>query len=62
MIYDRIEAYCKKNKISLYEFEIQCGIGNGTIGQSRKRGGGLSLKTLKKIEKATKIPIGEWVA
>ena len=31
MLYDKVVLFCKSEKIPLYIFEKECGLGNGTI-------------------------------
>lgn len=56
MVYQKITEYCKENNLSISAFEKKCGIGNGTIGKW-EQGSNPSYETLKKIVRATDIPI-----
>lgn len=59
--YERVVDYCKRNKMSVYEFEKMCNIGNGTIGKWKHKLSDPSFKTLLKITKATSTEIVYWV-
>lgn len=59
-MYNKISQYCNKNNLSIKAFEEKCGLSNGTV-NGWKNGGNPSVETLKKIAKATKIPIEKWV-
>lgn len=61
MLYDEIQGYCHKKKMTLAEFERSCGIGNGTIEKWNKRNSVPTLKTLIKIEAFTGVPINAWI-
>ena len=60
LFFEKVEAYCKKNNLSIMGFEQKCGLSNGTVGKW-KDGGFPSVPTLQKIEAATKIPIKKWL-
>ncbi|MDY3109283.1 MAG: helix-turn-helix transcriptional regulator [Lachnospiraceae bacterium] len=62
MIYQKIIAYCQKNKISVRAFEKKCDIGNGIVGRWKDDSSKPSLDTLEKIQKATGITIAEWIS
>lgn len=59
MIFERVMAYCKHYNMSIAAFERMCNIGNGTIRKWETRKP--SMESMLKIEKATKIPLSEWV-
>ena len=59
MIFERVVAYCVKHDMSIAAFERMCDIGNGAIGKWKKRRP--SMESLLKIEKATGIPLSEWI-
>lgn len=61
MFYEKVVDYCKKKSISISSFEQLCEIGNGTVGRWKDNKSLPSMTTLKKIEKATKIPIKKWI-
>lgn len=61
-IVDNIDAYCKKNNISVKAFERQCGIYNCSVHKWRTGvNQGPTIRTLKKIEAATGIPVSTWI-
>lgn len=62
MIFQKVKEYCKKNNLSISAFEKKCDIGNGTVGRWENNSSKPSLQTLEKMEKATGIPIIEWVS
>lgn len=59
-IYEKIVAYCDKNKISITEFEKRCKLGNGTVGRW-SRGGSPNLTTLQQIATETNVPLKKWI-
>lgn len=59
MIFERVIAYCQKYGLSVAAFERMCDIGNGTIRKWERRKP--SMDSLLKIEKATGIPLAEWL-
>lgn len=61
MFYEKVCDYCSKNGISIHEFEKKCGLGNGTVGGWKNGENTPKIETLKKIAKATGIPIENWV-
>lgn len=61
MIYERIADYCKKEKITVCEFEKRCQIGNGTVRKWREGLTAPSFRTLFKIEVKTGIPVSKWI-
>lgn len=61
MIYQNIASYCKRNNISISDFEKKCGIGNGVVGGWKNGKSTPNLKSLSKIANATGIPISEWL-
>ena len=61
MIYEKVVDYCKKERITVCEFEKRCQIGNGTVGKWRE---GLivpSFRTLFKMEEKTGVSVSEWI-
>ena len=62
MIFERIEAYCNKNNMSIMRFEQMCGLANGTVGKWREDKLRPSLTSLDKIAAATGIPLTEWIS
>lgn len=57
MILERIEQWCKENKISVAALEKKCGLGNATINKwsnSMPR-----VDTLQKVSEVTGISIAE---
>ena len=61
MIYEKVTEYCKKNKITICEFERRCEIGNGTVSKWREDKSSPSVKTLSKIVRATGVELMEWL-
>lgn len=61
MFYQKVVEYCSQNKISIYDFEKKCGIGNGTVGRWKDDNSKPAITTLEKIADATKIPIEKWL-
>ena len=61
MIYERIQEYCRNEKLTLSEFEKKCQIGNGTIGKWKDDKMQPTIKTLSKIAHYTGITIGYWI-
>lgn len=61
MIYERIHEYCRKESISITEFERRCQIGNGVVGKWKKGKTEPSIRILEKIQNATGLSIGYWV-
>lgn len=59
MIFDRVMAYCRKYGLSIAAFERKCNIGNGAVARWRYKQP--TLESLYKIEKATGIPVSEWI-
>lgn len=62
MIYPKVIEYCNKNGLSVSAFEKKCGLTNGTVNGWKAKGSNPSIKSLQKIEAATKIPIKKWLA
>lgn len=62
MIYQKVKQYCGKNNISIAAFEKRCGIGNGTVSRWENGESNPSLSTLTKMEKATGIPVSDWIS
>ena len=61
MIYEKVTAYCRKNKITICEFERRCEIGNGTVSKWREDRSSPSVKTLSKIVRGTGVELMEWL-
>lgn len=61
MVYNNIINYCSKNNMSISAFEKKCSLPNGLVSKWKEKGYEPSVSTLQKIEKATKIPIAEWL-
>ena len=61
MVYGNVVEYCKKNNISIMEFEQKCGLSNGLVGKWKDNNYEPSISTLQKITTATGIPIEEWL-
>lgn len=61
MIYKNIIAYCDANNLSIMAFEQMCELGNGVVGKWQDGKLQPSLGSLQKIEKATGIPIADWL-
>ena len=59
MILERVMAYCIKYDLSIAAFERKCNIGNGAV--SRWKTKQPSIESLHKVERATGIPLSEWV-
>lgn len=59
MIIDKVMSYLEEQHMSVAAFEKKCSIGNGVVRAWKE--GNPSIKTLQKMEKATGIPIAEWV-
>ena len=60
MIYSKVLAYCEQKDLSIRQFEMKCGLANGTVSKW-KDGGNPSLSTLLKIEQFTKISAKKWL-
>ena len=58
--FEKVQAYCKKNNLTIAGFERLCGIGNGVAAQWGKASAP-SMKTVCKIADATGIPATEWL-
>lgn len=58
--YGKIVKYCYENDLTIMAFEQKCNLSNGSVSKW-KDGRFPSIPTLKKIEKATKIPIKKWL-
>ena len=61
LFYSKVIEYCNKNNLSVSAFEKKCGLTNGTVNGWKTKGSNPSFTSLKKIEKATKIPIQKWL-
>lgn len=61
MIYEKVVDYCKKQKITVCEFEKRCQIGNGTVGKWREGVIVPSFRTLFKMEEKTGVSVSEWI-
>ena len=61
MIYEKVVDYCKKERITVCEFEKRCQIGNGTVGKWREGVTVPSFRTLFKIEEKTGVSVSEWI-
>lgn len=61
MVYEKVVEYCKNQKISIASLEESCGIANGTIGKWKDNVSEPSLKTLKRLEEYTKLPVVYWL-
>lgn len=59
MVFDKVMDYCQKNKMSVMAFEKMCGFGNGVV--SGWKDGNPRIESLLKLEKATNIPMAEWL-
>ena len=62
MIYPKVIEYCNKNGLSVAAFERKCDLANGTVNGWKAKGSNPSLKSLQKIEKATKIALKKWLS
>ena len=60
-IYETIVKYCTDNKMSIFEFEKKCKIGNGTVGKWKKGKAEPSIRTLEKIQNGTGIKLSFWI-
>lgn len=49
MIYENVKRLCDENKISIWQLERKCCIGNGTIGKWALRGSSPRINVLQKI-------------
>ena len=49
MVYENVVRLCRERKVSIYQLEVQCGIGNGTIGCWKTCGSIPRVDTAKKI-------------
>lgn len=61
MIYEKVVDYCKKERITVCEFEKRCQIGNGTVGKWREGATVPSFRTLFKMEEKTGVSVSEWI-
>lgn len=61
MIYEKVVDYCKKERITVCEFEKRCQIGNGTVGKWREGVIVPSFRTLFKMEEKTGVLVSEWI-
>jgi transcriptional regulator with XRE-family HTH domain len=59
MVFNKVLEYCRKNNLTIMAFEKMCGFGNGVV--SGWKNGNPRIESLQKIEKATGIPISEWI-
>lgn len=59
-IYWKIARYCNQRNIPIMDFEVMCGLSNGSVCKWKKDKYP-SVATLKKIESATGIPSYEWI-
>lgn len=57
MIYDKVTAFCKKNNMSVADFEQKFGFGNGTVGKWRTFNP--RTETLKKLAKSMQTTVDE---
>lgn len=62
MVFDKVLAFCEKEKISISAFEKMCEIGNGTVGRWRNNDSEPTIATLRKMEEKTGIKIADWVS
>lgn len=60
-VVDNILAYCERNGITVRNFEKQCGLPNSLVARWRDGVCQPSLRSLKKIEERTQIPIAKWI-
>lgn len=60
-IVENIDAYCRNHGISVKGFERLCGIYNCSVIRWRRGVQAPTIKTLKKIEAATGIPLANWM-
>ena len=49
MVYENVVRLCRERKVSIHQLEVQCGIGNGTIGGWKTYGSIPRVDTVKKI-------------
>nr|DAS81885.1 MAG TPA: repressor protein [Caudoviricetes sp.] len=57
MIYEKVKRICKERKISIFQLERNCGIGNGTIG--RWRNSKPNTETIKKVADYLRLSVDE---
>lgn len=59
MVYEQVVRYCKKEGITIHEFEVRCEMSNGAVGKWKKHTP--SISSISKVIKYTGIPIGYWI-
>lgn len=57
---EKVEQYCKDNKLNDRQFEIKCELANGTI-RTWRQGNHPKVHTIMRVSKATKIPFEKWL-
>lgn len=58
---ENVKRYCINNGITVAAFERKCDLANGIVRAWEKQGTVPSMRTLKKIENATGIPVQNWI-
>ena len=56
----RVQQLARENNLSLHSLAIVCGINPSTLAMKRKRGGDLSLDTIRRICNGLGITLGEF--
>ena len=56
----RVQQLVRENNLSLHSLAIVCGINPSTLAMKRKRGGDLSLDTIRRICNGLGITLGEF--
>ena len=61
MIVEKIREYCRKHNLSIREFEIQCGLSNGSVGKWEQGVCFPTIVSLIKIERGTGVKLRKWL-
>ena len=61
LIAEKIREYCNKKGISIREFEMTCGLANGTVSTWEKKECFPTIASLIKMERGTGIKLRKWL-
>ena len=57
----KIKEYCAKKNLSVREFEIKCGLYNGSVGKWERGEAFPTVISLIKMERGTGVKLSSWL-
>jgi len=61
LITEKIREYCGKKNLSVREFEMKCGLYNGSVGKWERGEAFPSIISLIKMERGTGVKLRRWI-